>query len=116
MKLTAKVKLKPTIEQARVLLETLEIANQACGYISGIAWETKIFNQFNLHALVYRDAKERFSLAAQMVVRCISKVSDAYKADKETRRLFRPHGAISYDARILRWYIDRQEISIWTTQ
>lgn len=116
MKLTAKVKLKPTIEQARALLETIETANTACGYISGIAWAEKVFNQFKLHALVYRDAKERFSLTAQMVVRCISKVSDAYKVDKETRRTFRPQGAIAYDSRILRWYIDLREVSIWTTQ
>jgi IS605 OrfB family transposase len=36
-------------------------------------------------------------------VRCIAKVADAYKLDRKTKREFRPHGAIAYDERILRF-------------
>ena len=114
MKLTNQIKLNPTSEQAELLKRTLETANAACNYISGVAWNTQTFGQFKIHALVYSDVRAQFDLTAQMVVRCIAKVTDAYKIDKETKREFRPHGAIAYDARILKWYTDKQFVSIWT--
>jgi IS605 OrfB family transposase len=116
MKLTAKVKLQPTPEQQQALLETLEQANAASNYISDVAWQNCRFNQFGIHKLTYFDVKTQFGLTAQVVVRCISKVADAYKLDKETQRIFKPHGSIAYDSRILRWYVEKQEVSIWTTQ
>lgn len=116
MKLTAKVKLQTTPEQYQTLLETIERANSACDQISAIAWETQTFNQFKLHGLSYYAIRESSGLSAQMVVRCISKVTDSYKLDRKTRRTFNPHGSIAYDDRILKWYVDRQTVSIWTTQ
>ena len=114
MKLTAKIKLKPTAKQADSLKQTLETANVACNYIGGIAWESKTFRQFSLHHLVYYDVRERFGLSAQMTVRCISKVADAYKLDRKRERNFRKHGAIAYDRNILRWKLDKEQVSIWT--
>ncbi len=114
MKLTAKVLLKPSESQHELLLRTLEKANEACNYISTVAWDKKVFNQFSLHKLVYNDIRQTTGLTAQMVVRCISKVADGYKLDKETGRTFQPHGGIAYDDRILRWYTDKQFVSIWT--
>jgi len=114
MQLTAKIKLLPTSEQAIVLEHTLETANVACDYISERAWQEHTFRQFDLHHLVYYDVRERFGLSAQMTVRCISKVADAYQLDHKTKRSFRHQGAIAYDNRILRWKLDRQEVSIWT--
>lgn len=116
MKLTAQVKLKTTPEQHQALLETLETANAACNEISKVAWKNKVFSQFKIHGLTYYDTRDSFNLSAQVTVRCISKVADAYKLDKKTQRAFKPHGAIAYDARILKWYVDRQEVSIWSTQ
>ena len=114
MKLTAKVKLQPTDEQRAYLLETLERANTACNYISGAAWESKVFGAFQLQKLVYADVRERFELSAQVVIRIISKVADAYRLDKKAQRQFRKHGAIAYDNRILKWYTDAQRVSIWS--
>lgn len=116
MKLTAQVKLKTTTEQHQALLETLETANQACNEISKVAWQNKVFSQFKIHSLTYYDIRDSFNLSAQVTVRCISKVADAYKLDKKAQRTFKPHGAIAYDARILKWYVDRQEVSIWSTE
>lgn len=116
MKLTAKVKLQPIPEQHQALLETLEQANTACNYINDVAWQNRAFNKYSLQKLTYYEVKARFGLTAQMVVRCISKVADAYKLDRKTQRAFSPHGSIAYDSRILRWYAEKQEISIWTTQ
>ena len=114
MRLTAKVKLLPTKEQFEALQKTMEAANNACDYISKVAWENKTFRQFPLHRLTYYDVREKFSLSAQMTVRCISKVSDAYKISQKIKRTFKSQGAIAFDNRILKWYVDKSEVSIWT--
>jgi len=74
MKLTAKIKLLPTENQAVSLKHTLETANTACNHISQVAWDNRTFSQFKLHKLVYYDVREQFNLSAQATVRCIAKV------------------------------------------
>ena len=111
MHLTAQLKLQPTHEQADALRRTLEAANAACNYISECAWEAKTFRQFDVHKLCYREIRVRFGLAAQVAVRSISKVADAYKLDYQAKRTFRAHSAIAYDGRILRFEMDA--VSIW---
>lgn len=113
MKLTAHIKLLPDESQHAMLLETLERCNTACNYISGRIWKNKVFSSFKTHKLVYHDVRERFNLSAQVVIRCIGKTSDSYKAGKKKRRSFRKHGAQPYDSRILTYFTDRGEVSIW---
>ena len=93
MKLTAKVKLTPTEAQADSLKRTLEKANAACDYISQRAWDTRTFGKFQIQKLVYEDVRAQFDLTAQVVIRCIAKVTDAYKLDKKTKRAFKPYGS-----------------------
>lgn len=114
MKLTAKVKLVPTEAQAQSLKRTLETANAACNRISDLAWDAKQFGQFQIHKLSYYEIKAAFDLSAQLIVRCIAKVCDAYKLDKKTKRTFKPLGSIPYDLRILSWKMDKSQVSIWT--
>ena len=73
----------------------------------------KIFNQFKIHKEVYHKIKGSSSLSAQILVRCISKVADAYKLDKKTKRVFKPLSSISYDSRILT-YQSGKIVSIWS--
>ena len=113
MKLIANIKLCPTAEQHTALLQTLETANAACTWIAGQAWASETFGQFKLHKLTYTACRTLFGLSAQMVVRCIAKVADAYKLDRKTRRQFRKHAAQPYDDRIFRFRSDT-EISLWT--
>lgn len=115
MKLIAQVKLLTTKEQKRALLETLGFANDACNAISEMAWDTQTFGQYNLHKIAYAKMRERFPLSAQIVVRCIAKVADAYKLDKETKRTVKQYGAIAFDDRILTWRTRQQFVTIWTT-
>lgn len=103
----------PDGEQASALLATMRKANAACNRISEIAWEKKVFNQFKLHAASYREIKNT-GLSAQVVVRCISKVADAYKLDHRSQRIFKPLGAITYDERILSYAKDK--ISLWSIE
>ena len=114
MQLTAKVKLTPTEAQADSLKRTLETANSACNFISDIAWVNRMFGKFQVQKLVYHDVKATFELTAQLIIRCIAKVTDAYKLDKKTKREFAPLGSIAFDSRILSWNLDKSEISIWT--
>jgi predicted transposase len=114
LKLTAKVKLAPTYDEAKSLLYTLATANECCDWISEQAWSAQSFRQFDIHRLVYRAAREKFALSAQVVVRCISKVADSYKLDRKTMRTFQPTGAIAYDLRILNWNVPEQAVSIWS--
>lgn len=114
VKLTAQLKLQPTLEQADMLKRTLEASNAACNYISTLAWETRTFNKFALQRLCYGQVREQFGLAAQMTIRALAKVCDAYKLDKRTPRAFRPHAAIAYDERILSFALPDSSVSIWT--
>lgn len=113
MKLTAKVKLTPTPEQDALLRKTLVTANRACNWMSDKAWAAKTFSQFKLHKIVYHEARTKFDLTAQVVVRLISKVADAYKLDHKTKRKFKDTGAFAYDERILNWHPTDQTVSIW---
>src|SRR5574338_72914 len=101
MKLTVQLKLKPTPEQADALRRTLETANAACDSISQVAFSTQTFRQFAIHKLAYQNVRETFRLAAQLTVRCIAKVADAYKLERKSQRVFAPLGAVAYDDRIL---------------
>jgi putative transposase len=107
------VKLRPSKPQHEALKATLRRVNAACDYASEVAWETgTLGNKYRLQQATYYDIKDRFGLTAQVVIRLLAKVADAYKLNKKTKRAFRPLGAIAYDDRILRWYSD--EVSIWT--
>lgn len=114
MKLTVQLKLKPTPEQADALKRTLETANAACDYISQVAFSTQTFRQFAIHKLAYQNVRETFGIAAQLTVRCIAKVADAYKLHRKAQRSFAPHGAIAYDGRILSFALPASLVSIWT--
>ncbi|MBI3962408.1 MAG: IS200/IS605 family element transposase accessory protein TnpB [Deinococcus sp.] len=114
MKLTARVKLQPLPEQRRALLSTLRQVNAACNAASAWAWQHRTFRQFDIHQGMYYPLKARFGLAAQMVVRAIAKVTDAYKLDRTARRTFTPLGAIAYDERVLSWKLGGSTVSIWT--
>jgi len=112
MKLTLKIKLLPTDEQANLLLDTMKEANAVCNAISDVAWQEKIFNNFKLHHRTYHAYKATFNLSSQMLVRCIAKVTDAYKLDKKVKREFRPLGSIGYDSRIMT-YKPNNVVSLW---
>jgi len=116
VKLIVNLKLQPTPVQAKSLRQTLERANAACNWISEQGWLTQpkpTLKQFALHKLTYHATKEKFDLTAQMVVRCISKVADAYKLDKKRQRKFKRHGSIAYDDRIIR-FTKGESVNLWT--
>jgi putative transposase len=115
MQLTAKVLLKTTPEQSDALKRTMQMANAACDWLSGLAFEGHVFNRFALQKSAYHKCRENFAaLSSQMTIHCCRKVADAYKIDKKVKRTFKQHGAIPYDARILSLKIDKSVASIWS--
>ena len=114
LKLTAQVKLVVTPDQSDALKRTMIAANATCDRISAWAFENKVFGQFALHRGQYAAQRVASGLTAQVVARCIGKVTDAYKLDRLTQRTFRPTGTIAYDDRILNWYVERGQVSIWS--
>lgn len=113
MKLTATVKLQPTQEQRHLLYATLKQANDACNYIGECVWKTRQFGRVPTHRATYHALRVEFGLGAQMAVRCIGKVVDAYQVDRKTQRQFSKLGAIPYDNRLLNYRQTEQTVSIW---
>src|SRR5258707_1090451 len=103
MKLTLPVKLAPSPEQHAALLATMERFNLACNALAATAFRERCANKIVLQKLVYHDARDRFGLSAQLTIRAIAKVVDAYKRDRTRQPRFRPHGAVPYDERIMSW-------------
>ena len=103
MKLTLAVKLAPSPEQHAALVATLERFNAACNAIAEVAFREHLANKIALQKIVYYDIRARFGLSSQMTVRAIAKVVQAYKRDKTIQPTFRPHGALTYDERIMSW-------------
>jgi len=103
MKLTLPVKLAPTPEQHQALLETMERFNEACNDIAEVAYQNRTANKIRLQKILYYRIREQYGLSAQMTVRAVGKVVEAYKRDKNIKPTFKPHGAMIYDERILSW-------------
>src|SRR6266568_4006018 len=101
MKQTMLLKLVPTEDQHRALLETMHEFNAAANYVASVAWASKSANKFELQKLVYGELRTTYKLAAQLAIRCISKASEAYKRDKSIQPTFKPEGAIVYDERVM---------------
>jgi predicted transposase len=111
MKQALVVKLAPTPDQHAALLRTLHTFNAACNDIAGVAVAQRSANKIELQKLVYYDIRERFGLSAQMTIRAIAKVAEAYKRDRTLQPRFRPHGAMTFDERILSFpRIDRASL------
>lgn len=112
--MTVQIKLLPTPEQAAALLGTLGTANGAANRLSQLAWEAKEFRRFPLHKAFYHQIRSEFPLSAQIVCLLNAKVADAYKLDRKVQRLFRKHGSIAYDSRVLALNLVASTASIWT--
>jgi len=100
---TLMVKLSPDNEQHIVLHETMRKFNEACNYIAEVAFSNRTANKVKLQKIVYYKVRRVFGLSAQLCIRAIAKVAEAYKRDKSIKPKFKDNGAIVYDQRILSW-------------
>ena len=121
MQLAIKVKLSPTEKQKGILLETIETYNEACNYVSQIAFDNKTASVVKIHRICYYEIRTKFNLSSQMAVRVVGKVADAYKIARSKKlnlkssHKFDKYGAVIYDQRIISWK-GLENVSILTLQ
>lgn len=115
MKLTLQLQLVPTRGERDVLLRTMEQFNAAASYAASVGFADGVFSQPPLHYRCYYTIRERFGLSAQMAVRAIAKAVEVFRRDKTRCPRFKPHGAITYDERILSWK-GLDAVSLWTME
>jgi putative transposase len=96
MKLTLQTRLLLDVDAAARFKATVERFNEAASWLAGVAFERKVSNKFVLQRLSYTELRERFGLPADMAIRCIAQVVEAYKRDKDKRPKFRKHAAVPY--------------------
>jgi putative transposase len=113
MKLTIQLRLLPDDGQKAVVLATMERFNAAASFAAMVGFEAGVFSQPSIHKRAYQEIRERFGLSAQMAVRAIGKAVEVFKRDKAVCPVFKPHGAVTYDERIL-GFKGLDKVSLWT--
>ncbi|HAM40774.1 MAG TPA: transposase [Candidatus Omnitrophica bacterium] len=101
MKLTLQLRLLPDAAQRCLLLTTMEHFNAAATHAARVGFEAKVYSQPPIHHRCYRDLRERFGLSAQMAVRAIGKAVEVFRRDKTRCPIFKLHGAMTYDQRLM---------------
>ncbi|MFG1686565.1 RNA-guided endonuclease InsQ/TnpB family protein [Nonomuraea sp. NPDC049269] len=102
---TVQLRLTPAPTQVDALAAAVLLCNQAATVVSRLAWQHRVFTVLELHRLAYCEVRAQVAgLGAQAAVRAIARVAGAYanrRASKKRAHIFRPHGAVPYDARLL---------------
>src|SRR5262249_16788428 len=99
---TLKVKLSPTLDQRAALLAMMQRFNQACNWVSEVAFAQGAFRRIPLQSLCYHAIREQFGLPSQLAIHVTRKVGDSYAVEKSVCHTFDPDSAIIYDSRVLR--------------
>ncbi|MEU7854176.1 transposase [Nonomuraea sp. NPDC049141] len=112
------LRLTPTPVQAEALAAAVLLCNEAATVVSRLAWQHRVFAVVELHRLAYYEVRARVAgLGAQAAVRAIARVTGAYANRRSTKKrahIFRPHGAVPYNARLLSFNRDARTVSLWT--
>src|SRR5262247_790199 len=101
VKLILQTQLLPDRDQARKLSATMRAFNTAADWLAGEAFRLKTPNKVELQQLYYNRLRDDFGISAQMAIRCIAQVCEAYKRDKSIRPRFKKYASIPYDQRLM---------------
>ena len=112
MFLTRKIKLLPSVEQRKYLIDTFITVNHVCNSISEFAFKNRTFNDFRIHNGVYHQIRKQFGLSSQLTIRAIGKTASTYsdKKKRKTQHHFRWNGALDFDTRLVS--IKKNHVSI----
>lgn len=111
MKLVVQIRLLPSAEQKRMILETMKRCNAAASYAAKSGFDAGVFSMPSIHKRCYYELREKFGLSSQMAVRSIHKASDCFATDKTRCPKFKPLGSIAVDERLFSFKgIDRVSI------
>jgi predicted transposase len=75
--------------------------NAAADWLAGEAFRLKTANKVELQQLYYHQLRDDFGISAQMAIRCIAQVCEAYSRDKSIRPRFRKYASVPYDQRLM---------------
>jgi IS605 OrfB family transposase len=103
MLLTVPIKLLATPEQKIQLLALMHKFNEACNWLSELAFENGVFKQFDLHDAFYYELCSRFDLKSQLAIRIIGRVADSYKLNKQIQHSFKKTSSVELDEHLLNW-------------
>lgn len=78
--LTAKIKILPTPEQAKQLLQTLRTYRDACNTVSHLVFASRMLSVVSLHQQTYRHLRQAFALRSQMAQSVLKTVVARYKS------------------------------------
>ena len=101
VKLTLQTQLLPDGDQAKKLSATMRAFNAAADWLAGEAFRLKTDNKVELQQLYYRQLRDDFGISAQMAIRCIAQVCEAYSRDKSILPRFRKYASVPYDQRLM---------------
>ena len=79
----------------------MEAFNAAADWLAGAAFKLQSANKVKLQHLYYKDLRQNFSLSAQMAIRCVAQVCEAFSRDRSKKPVFRKYASISYDQRLM---------------
>lgn len=79
----------------------MEQFNAAATYAAKIGFDATVFSQPSIHHRCYGELRKRFGLSAQMAVRAIGKAVEVFRRDRTRCPIFKPHGAMTYDERLM---------------
>jgi putative transposase len=114
MKTTIKIKLLTDVIGKKLLLETMEVFNNACNEISATCFSEHSASKFSIQKLVYHQIREKYNLSAQLTIRAIAKTCEAYKLNKKVQPKFKKRGCVTYDPRILTFNSNYSKVSMNT--
>jgi putative transposase len=101
VKLTLQAQLLPDGDKAIKLSAMMRAFNAAADWLAGEDFRLKTANKVELQQLYYRQLRDDFGISAQMTIRCIAQVCEAYGRDKSIRPRFRKYAGVPYDQRLM---------------
>jgi len=110
---TIALTLAPTEAQRTAFLRLRRSFADACNHISGMAWDTGTFNRVRLQQATYGEVRAMYGLMAQHTCQAVSVVAQAYRTDKNTKRVFKPTMAVPLDTPRL-YRLDGNHVDITT--
>ena len=120
MQRTVKLKLHPTPVQHTALSETMRLYADCFNKVVRVGWDNHTSNGVRLHHETYYPLREKHpSLPSQLVVSAREKACEALKSvfqrQKRKKKATLPKskmGAMRYDARTYRYWMDRKQVSL----
>lgn len=83
---TAKIRLRVTLEQSALLDKTMEQYRLACDFVSDYVFESHNLQPYSIQEAVYSETRKRFALKSQMTISVFRTVAARYKTILENQK------------------------------